>query len=80
MVKQQNNGTFITTLFKTKTTRTLLWTKRGLMVGDKIRAIQALSCTLSTKVNKTRGNSDMALKKCKCKMRERFAYPQQLQT
>ena len=43
MVKQQNNGTFITTLFKTKTTRTLLWTKRGLMVGDKIRAIQALN-------------------------------------
>ena len=46
-------------------TRDWIWTKRGLKVGDKIRTIQALSCTLPTKINKTRGNSDISVKRCK---------------
>ena len=46
-------------------TRDWIWTKRGLKVGDKIRAIQALSCALPTKINKTRGNSDISVKRSK---------------
>ena len=38
----------------------------GIKVGDKIRAIQVLSCTLLTKINKTRGNPNLLSKRCKC--------------
>ena len=62
----QNNGHFIITTFGSNMTRDWIWTKCGLKVGDKIRAIQALSCTLPTKINKTRGNADISVKRCKC--------------
>ena len=66
-IKDQNNGHFTLTIFRSKTTRDWIWSKRGLKVGDKITAIQGLSCTLHTKVNKTRGNPDLSSKRCKCK-------------
>ena len=66
-IYQENNSHFITTIFRSKTNRDWLWTKRGLKVGCKIRKIQALSCTLPTKVNKTWGNPDMSDKQWKCK-------------
>ena len=64
---RQNNGCFMVTTFASKTSRAWLWTRRGLKVGDKIRAIQALSCPLPTTVNKTRGNPDLTAKRCKCR-------------
>ena len=65
LIERQNNGRFMVTTFTSKTSRDWLWTKRGLKVGDKIRAIQALSCSLPTKVNKTRGNPNLTVKRCK---------------
>ena len=55
------------TTFNSKTTRDWIWTKRELKVGDDIKVIQALSCTLPTKVNKRRGNHHKNLQRCKCK-------------
>ena len=66
-LSKQNNGHLIVTTFASKTSKDWIWTKRGLKVGYKIRAIQALSCSLLTKVNKTRGNKDLSAKQCKCR-------------
>ena len=66
-IVRQNSSRFMVTTFASKTSRAWLWTRRGLKVGDKIRAIQALSCSLPTKVNKTRGNPDLTAKRCKCR-------------
>ena len=65
-IPRQSNEHFITTTFKSKAKRDWLWTNRGLKVGDKVRAIQALSCTLPTKISKRRGNPDMSIKQYKC--------------
>ena len=68
---RQNNGRAMTTMMSSKHRRTWLWTQRGLMPGNKIRLIQALSSTLPTKVNKTRGNQDRRAKICtRCKKNE----------
>ena len=66
-IVRQNNSRFMVTTFASKTSRAWLWTRRGLKIGDKIRAIQALFCSLPTKVNKTRGNPDLTAKRCKCR-------------
>ena len=41
-----------------------LRTKRGLTPGNKLKFIQALSVTLPTKINKTRGIKDLRVKRC----------------
>lgn len=66
-IPRQSNEYFITTTFKSKAKSDWQWTNRGLRVGDKVRAIQALSCTLPTKVNKRRGNPHMSIKQYKCR-------------
>ena len=60
-----NNGRAIMTMMKTKYPKEWLWSDRGLKVGNKIRCIQALSSTLPTMINKTRGRSDMEEKRCR---------------
>ena len=52
---------------KSKVKRDWLWSNQGLKVGDKMRAIQALSNTLPMNVNKTQGNPDMNIKKYQCR-------------
>ena len=52
---------------KSKVKRDWLWSNQGLKVGDKMRAIQALSNTLTMNVNKTQGNPDMNIKKYQCR-------------
>ena len=52
-------------MIPSKHPRDWLWSDRGLKVGNKIRCIQALSSTLPTKINKTRGRTDMEEKKCR---------------
>lgn len=70
-LEKQNNGRAIVTAMSTIHRRTWLWTGRGLKPGNKIRLIQALSSTLPTKVNKTRGNPDRRAKICtRCKRNE----------
>ena len=70
-LERQNNGRSMTTMMSSKHRRTWLWTQRGLTRGNKIRLIQALSSTLPTKVNKTRGNQDRRAKICtRCKKNE----------
>lgn len=54
-IEQQNNRKALMTEMRSKRKRSWLWTKRGLTPGNKLRYIQALSGTLPTKVNKTRG-------------------------
>ena len=67
-IEQQNNRKALMTEMRSKRKRSWLWTKRGLTPGNKLRYIQALSGTLPTKVNKTRGMNDLNMKKCKrCK-------------
>lgn len=51
-----------------KVSRDWIWTDRGLKPGDKIRCLQAFSNTTPNIINKTRGESDMQLRKCRqCK-------------
>ena len=64
-IKTQNNGKALLTAMRSKHKRSWLWTKRGLKTGEKLQYIQALSPTLPTKVNNTRGCNDMNMKKCK---------------
>ena len=61
----QNNGKALVTPLKSKHKRSWLWTQRGLKLGEKLRFTQALSETLPTKVNKTRGREDTRAKICK---------------
>lgn len=63
---KQSNGHFIITIMNRKISRDWIWTKWGLKIRDKIRAIQALSCTLPTKVNKATSNPDLLVKRCTC--------------
>lgn len=64
----KNNGRSLTTALRTRHKRSWLWTRRGLTPGNKLRFIQALSGSLPTKMNKTRGIQDRRLKICtRCK-------------
>ena len=70
-LERQNNGQAMTTMMTSKHRRTWSWTQRGLKPGNKIRLIRALSSTLPTEVNKTRGNQDRRAKICtRCKKNE----------
>ena len=60
-----NNGRATRTMMQSKHPQDWLWSDRGLKVGNKIRCIQAHSSTLPTKINKTRGRTDMEEKKCR---------------
>ena len=64
-IERQNNGKALMTMIRSKHKRSWLWTKRGLTPGNKLRYMQALSGTLPTKINKTRGKADPNTKKCK---------------
>lgn len=55
----QNNEKALVTSLKSRHKRIWLWTQRGLKPGEKLRYLQALSGMLPTKVNKTRGSTDM---------------------
>ena len=64
----QNNGRARLTMINSRHKRSWLWNERGLKPGNKLRLIQALSGTLPTMVNKTRGRDNLEEKKCKrCK-------------
>ena len=57
-IERQNIGKALMTMIRSKHKRSWLWTKRGLTPGNKLRYMQALSGTLPTKINKTRGKAD----------------------
>ena len=62
---KMNNGKSLVTMLRSHHKRQWIWTKRGLTPGNKLHYIQALSGTLPTKINKTRGIQDRQLKICK---------------
>ena len=64
-IKTQNNGKALLTAMhkRSKHKRSWLWTKR--VKNRRKVARVALSWTLPTKVNNTRGCNDMNMKKCK---------------
>ena len=63
-LKKMNNGRAIVTAMNSRHRRNWIWTQRGLKPGNKIRLIQALSGTLPTMINKTRGIPDRRKKIC----------------
>ena len=70
-IGKMNNGRAVTTVMNSRHRRGWLWTQRGLKPGNKLRLIQALSSTLPTKINKTRGIQDRNQKLCmRCKKKE----------
>ena len=70
-MKRMNNGESLVTMLQSHHKRQWIWTKRGLTPGNKLRYIQALSGSLPTKVNKTRGIQERQTKICtQCKSRE----------
>ena len=63
-IGRMNNGKSLVTMLKSHHKRQWIWTKRGLTPGNKLRYIQALSGSLLTKINKTRGIRERQLKIC----------------
>ena len=63
-IEFQNNGKALMTAIQSKHECSWLRTKRGLTLGNKLKLIQALSVTLPTKINKTRGIKDLNVKRC----------------
>ena len=67
-ISKINNGNAMRTMMSTKHPRGWLWSDKGLRVGNKVRCVQALSSTLPTMINNTRGHTDMEEKHCrKCR-------------
>ena len=70
-LKRMNNRKSLVTMLQSHHKRQWIRTKRGLTPGNKLRYIQALSGSLPTKVNKTRGIQERQTKICRrCKLRE----------
>ena len=64
-LEKQNNRKSRTTMLKSTHKRSWIWGNRGLKPGSKLRLIQALSGTLPTMINNTRGRGNLDEKKCK---------------
>ena len=64
-LEKQNNRKSRTTMLKSTHKRSWIWGNRGLKSGSKLRLIQALSGTLPTMINKTRGRGNLDEKRCK---------------
>ena len=64
-LEKQNNRKSRTTMLKSTHKRSWIWGNRGLKPGSKLRLIQALSGTLPTMINKTRGRGNLDEKICK---------------
>ena len=70
-LERLNNGRALLTVLRSNHRRHWIWSKRGLAPGNKLRLLPALSGTLPTKVNKTRGSPDRESKICKrCRLGE----------
>ena len=68
-VRNITNGEALLTMVDANTTkRNWMWRSGNLATGEKIQCWRALSGTIPTKINKTRGNADQSRKKCRwCK-------------